>query len=719
MSSLETRRILPPTEYYAEGEEIRPNMNLELGQIEDLFTSKNYRKRSSEQKLYPGDFSLLTREECQQNLAEGLSDATDSCVLFFNREFEIVETGTPQLIAFDAGKRPIQTFVGNPLAPAERAQLNAELFAQFLGEQPIMQNYTPLGETPTQCLNAVMAIEDAKFLDHSGISLSGIGRAILRNIIRRSKQGGSTITQQMVKNYYLTSERTFRRKFKEIFMSLLLEIHATKDQILETYLNIIYLGQTGAFQVRGFSAASRHYFQKPLQELDLAECSLLAAILNSPGLYDPFSKAENATKRRSLVLEKMRDLNFITDSEFETANQEPLPKRHAASVVETAPYYLVGVNRQLKEMGIDPEGKRIFTGLRLAAQEAAQAAVIRHLDNLESKNKKIKELKEKGNRIEGTLISVDTATGLVQSLVGGRNYVVTQFNRALDGHRQIGSIMKPIVFLAALEAHVDNPERNLDPMTPLQDIRFNHKYEGQSWSPDNYGNKYFGEVPMYFALKNSLNAATASLGLQLGLDRVMDLAQRLGVQSRLEPVPSLLLGSFELYPLEVVELYTTLARMGSRISISFVQRVEDSDGRIFFQNRPQITNVVYQQSVSSLISMMKQTIQSGTAKMIFESGFDRPAAGKTGTTSDNKDAWFAGFTPNHVAVVWVGYDNNLPHSLTGASGAVPIWLDFMRSYENQFPADDFKWAEQTQIEKKKILEPDGVEREVELVFQKN
>lgn len=717
---LQTKKFLPPTEYYSAPESFFAGAQINLKKIRELLTAHHYRAREKDQKLFPGDFAEFNPSECMALAPDPLPSETNFCLMFAP-----IVTGDPeqkenslQLIVWDAAEQIIQVRKGNPLQVTETVGLEPQLVAQFIGNEPILQSPMALGEMPTLCLKAVLAIEDAQFLEHSGVSITGIGRAVLKNTFGAGpKQGGSTITQQMVKNYFLTSERTFKRKFTEFFMSLILENHASKDEILETYLNIIYLGQNGPFQIRGFGAAAQYYFEKPIQNLDVGECALLAAIVNSPGLFDPFRKPENALRRRKMVISRMKDLEFINQQEADTAGSQPLPTSKRTSISETAPYYLHAANKQLQEMGISPDGLRIFTGLDLNSQKQGQEAVRNQLASLENENKKLKELKAKGKNLEGVLLSANNSTGLVASVVGGRSYRLTQFNRATEGHRQIGSIMKPFVYLTALREGEKNG-RIYDPITPLKDEKFTHKFDRQVWSPENYGKKYFGEVPAYFALKNSLNAATAGLGLEIGLDNIIETARLLGVRSHLEKLPSITLGSFELYPMEVLESYVSMARLGSHIPLSFVRSVVSADGKVLYRYSPQAEQRIDADSTASLVSMMKQTLQTGTAQLVQAKGFTQPAAGKTGTTSDYKDAWFAGFTPSLTSIVWVGYDDNTPHGLTGASGPVPVWIEYMKNVSELFPKNDFHWPESTEV--LKWTETDGTkQRTIDLVFKKD
>lgn len=718
---LKNKTFLPPTEYYSAPLDFEIGMN-----AQDLLKTmgeRNYRQRENDQKLFAGDYSLLKLEECQKASPEKLPADTESCIQWLVRDVQDPQfkENALQMVAVSPQKLILQGYRGNPLSATSTVFIEAELVAQFLGNEPIMQTALALGEVPTQCLNALLSIEDSQFLSHSGVSYTGIARAALKNAFGAGvKQGGSTITQQLVKNYFLSSERTLKRKVTEFFMSLILETRASKDEILETYLNVIYMGQSGAFQIRGFGAAAQNLFSKPIQNLNLGECALLTATVASPGLFDPFKKPENAKKRRLQVLERMKTLGFASDDEFKTASSQALPTNNRPSVVETAPYYIHAVNQQMKSLDRSETeqlpGLKVFTGLHLQAQRAAQEALRNQLNQLESENSQIKKLKEQGQTIEGALLAADSKTGLISAVVGGRSYKLTQFNRAIDGHRQVGSIMKPIVYLTAL-VNSGLKGRIYDPLTSLTDEKTTHKFDRQTWTPENYGKKYFGEVPAYFALKNSLNAATASLGIEVGLDKVISTARLLGVRSNLENVPSLTLGAFELYPDEVLEAYVTISRFGSHTPLSYVRSVVDQKGNTVFEFNPKPSQVLEAEATASLVSMMKQTLNSGTARALRAHGYTRPAAGKTGTTSDSRDVWFSGFSPRVTSVVWVGYDKGASSGLTGASGAGPIWGDFMKNYEGRYPESDFTWPANTELVPWK--EGEGkTEISFELVFKK-
>lgn len=689
---LEQRQFAPPIDLYSAPEKVIKGQTFNKKFILEILERHKYRQREQQQVLREGDFAVLDSTSCQEVVGSALPSGTFTCIDMVTRT---LATGprrqsSRQLISLAENDLILEVFEGDPLEPKLFIELEPELFAQFYGNTPILRKIVTLKDTPVMCLDALLAIEDAQFLEHKGFSPSAIFRAILRNIKGgRLGQGGSTLTQQLVKNYFLTSERTFRRKVTEIGMALLLESHLNKDEILETYLNVIYMGQNGPFQVRGYGSAARHYFSKDLEELNLSECALMAAIVNGPGVYNPFTQIERAKTRRAKVLARMLELKKITAEEEKEANEFALPKRPPEVLTETAPYFVDAVMNQLQNLKLDTEkGLRVYTTLNRRAQQMATAAVATSLVRLEKDFKKVKQQKEKNNLLETCLISADPNSGFIQALVGGRGFKVSQFNRAISGHRQVGSIMKPLVYLSALESVT--PQGNAyTPMTTIEDKYFQYKYEGQKWSPENYDKKFRGEIPMYVGLKDSLNSATAALGIQVGLSSIVDVARRLGIDSKLLPLPSITLGAFELYPIEVLRAYTTIARMGSKIDLSFIRTVEDLDGNLQYAHNYRETQTVATENMAVLVGMMKQTLETGSARFARLWGFNHPAAGKTGTTSDMRDSWFAGFTPYHVAIVWLGYDNNESHGLTGASGALPIWSEYMKNYAGNYPPIDF------------------------------
>ena len=630
---------------------------------------------------------------------------------FLENTFECLffrlEDGRNYLVGFSVRNEVSLVFSGDPLTEKTKISLPPRLYAQFYNDVPILRGLVKVGDVPLQCIQAITAVEDSQFLEHRGVSWTGLIRAALRNIVKgRFAQGGSTITQQLVKNYFLTPEKTIRRKFVEMFMSLLLEARTTKDQILESYMNVIYMGQSGPFQVIGLKAASEYYFGKNLAYLDLHQCALLAGIINSPGRFNPFRNPDNAKQRREKVLNRMVEVGFLDEVDANIAKRQALPNRPVERLSEPAAYYTQAVFRELDELGIEnDDGLKVYTSLNEGAQEYAQELTKKHVNKLELSYRSIQEKKESGKNLEASLISVDVKTGAILALVGGRRYSKTQFNRVLDGNRQVGSIMKPFVYLAALE----NEDEDGNPYTAfsvLSDEKFTHNYEGQSWTPRNYDKKTRGDVPVYYALKSSLNIPTAKLGLQVGLENIIDVAIRAGITSEMKAFPSLTLGAFEIRPLEVAQSYQSIANFGLRRKIHTIARIENMEGETIFEQDDESELNFAPTTVGQLVSMMQQTVDSGTARLARLRGFSRQAAGKTGTTSDTKDAWFAGFTPNTLTVTWTGYDDNTPTGLTGASGALPLWIEYMKSFETKYPQSDFEWPEGLESKTTTLFEPD-------------
>lgn len=687
-SRLEQGWFEAPIEYYSAPEIIHPGEILALQQVVAQLRSVGLKQTPANRSILEGEMALWDSSQCLSQLDQPELMNVEQCFAFWLKDERI------QVIALDSAGKILGIFGDTPLVVKSEVHLPPLLFAQYYGNSPIMRHVLELGDVPLQCLLSVTAIEDADFLQHRGVSVTGTLRASLRNVLKaRWAEGGSTITQQLVKNYFLTPKKTITRKLTEQAMALLLEWRVNKDDILQAYLNVIYMGQQGPFEIRGLSSASQHYFAKNIEELNLPECALLAAIINSPGRYSPFTASERALQRRNLVLDKMLERKLINGTEAQTAKQAPLPKPPQRLLTEPAPYFVSAIQKWLEQQTFArEEGLKIYTTLNISAQEHAQQLLTAGLQAIEDNNKKVKEIAQSGKVLQGALIAVDLQNASVTALVGGREFKRTQFNRIMDAHRQVGSIMKPFVFGAALEG--TTPEgQNYSPLTPLEDVPFTLKFDRQMWSPKNYDGKNYGSVPMFYALKESLNIATAKLATQIDLDNVVDYAQRAGITAELKPLPSLALGAFEVTPFEVAQAYATLARFGVNSDLRLISKITNIGDEVLWESHTDSKPVIAPEVVAPLVGMMKQTLLSGTARSVRAHGFNMIAAGKTGTTSETKDSWFAGFTPNVLAVVWVGYDDNTPSGLTGASGALPIWARFMTGYAGRFADEDFIWPE--------------------------
>jgi penicillin-binding protein 1B len=523
-------------------------------------------------------------------------------------------------------------------------------------------------DVPPLLRAGIKLIEDRRFDEHHGVDAYGLLRALWANLrARRVVQGGSTLTQQLVKNYFLSDEQTFGRKATEAVMALRLEAHFSKEEILIAYLNEVYLGQDGARAIHGFGLASEYFFAKPLAELDVGEMALLIGLVKGPSFYDPRKHADRARSRRNLVLQVLADAHLIDSTTAQRAAANPLGLRPPGG--SYVPAYLDLVRRHLKRDYADADlaaaGLAVYTSLDARAQAAAELALTSNLKRLDAAGR------VRGASLEGAVIVAEPNSGDVVAVVGGREVGADGFNRALDARRPIGSLVKPAVYLAAIETGRYNAA------TLIEDAPIELKLgDGSIWAPQNFEHQTYGRVPMARALAESMNLATVRLGLDIGLPRVAETLQRLGLESRPALNPSLLLGTVEMTPLEVVEIYTALANGGFRARLRAVHAVLDEQGRPLKSFKVQVEAAAPPAAVYQLDRMLTLVTTRGT-------GREAPAhlprgtvvAGKTGTSSDTRDSWFAGFTGSYVSVVWVGYDDNRATGLTGAAGALPVWAD--------------------------------------------
>jgi len=533
-----------------------------------------------------------------------------------------------------------------------------------------------LGQVPDHLVQALIAIEDRKFYTHHGIDPRGMARAAASTVRGRGVQGGSTLTQQLVKNFFLTPERTLWRKYKEILMALLLELHYDKSQILETYLNEIYLGQDGSRAIHGVGLASSFYFGKRIEELSLPESALLVGMVKGPAYLNPRKHPDRARDRRNLVIAEMERLEMLSAADSAAARSAPLGVIDRPPMGTTPyPAFLDLVRRQLRqdyrEDDLRSEGLRIFTTLDPEIQSAAEQVLSRRLAAIDSGRKATSPL-------EGAVIVSDPQNGEIQALVGGRHPRFEGFNRALDAARPVGSLLKPVIYLTALA----EPGR-YTLISPLDDSPLLWKEPGMTdWTPQNYDKTFHGQVRLRDALMHSYNVASARLGLELGVSRVLDNVRRLGIQRDLPPYASSLLGAVELSPLEVAQLYQTIAAGGFRVPLRAIREVTSTDGRPLDRYGIRIEPVFDAAAIYLATAALQDVVRSGTASGLgryLESSVS--AAGKTGTTDDLRDSWFAGFTGNRMAVVWLGRDDNTPAGLTGAAGALPVWGEIMQALE--------------------------------------
>jgi penicillin-binding protein 1B len=548
-----------------------------------------------------------------------------------------------------------------------------------------------LPDVPPVLRTAILATEDERFYEHGGVDPRGILRALWANVRKgRVAEGGSTITQQLVKSRLLSPERTLARKINEAWLASALEWRYTKDQIFEAYLNEIYLGQWGGSAVRGVGAASRAYFGKEVHQLSLPEAALLAGMIRAPNSYSPAINPERARERRDVVLTRLRDLGKISEAEYRRARREPVRARSAPANPLAAPYFVDYVRTELEhatdvDLGDQP-GMRVYTTLDPVLQRLAEAAVVKGLDRLETNRPRLRR-KSPEERLQAAMIVLDPATGQVRALVGGRDYRLSQFNRAILARRQPGSAFKPFVYLAALTPRRDGPLFTAASL--IEDAPITIVVDGKSWSPKNYDDRYQGPVTVRRALEGSLNTATVRLAQAVGLPAVVETARALGVERDLRPVPALALGVFEITPLQLARAYLPLANGGLAPTGGAVDAVTDDGGRALWSASRESRPVIGAPEAFLVTSLLEGVINAGTGSGARALGVPGAVAGKTGTTNEGRDAWFVGYSPNLLALVWVGFDDGAAAGLSGSEGALPIWSEFMRGALEVYPGGAF------------------------------
>lgn len=558
--------------------------------------------------------------------------------------------------------------------PVESVILDPPLLASYYG--PDFQERRPvtLREVSPDLIAAVVAAEDDSFYHHAGFSPSGILRAFWVNLRGGEvRQGGSTLTQQLVKNLYLTHERTLARKSQELLLAVLLEARYEKRQILEAYLNEIYLGGSGGVSLLGVGAASRAYFGKDASQVDLAEAATLAGLIRSPATYSPIGHPERAKERRDWVLGRMADLRLAPRERVDAALAEPLALAPEPVVRRRAPYFAdsaaLEASRRFGVEDLADGGYVLFSTLDWSSQKAAQEAVEWGLGKIE------KGYRHKGE-LQAALVSIDPETGGILTYIGGRQYDSSQFDRAGRAQRQAGSAFKPIVYAAAFETGVASPTSFLED-EPLTLALAGSK----DWSPKNDDGSYHGWVSVRTALEKSYNPATTRLALQVGIRRIVKLGNEMGIMTPMPPYPSMALGAAAITPLELATVYATLANGGARPPVHEVVSVLDRYGKaVQGAPLPRAVRVLSPQTTYLVTSLLEGVFQRGTAAGA-AAGISGDIAGKTGTTNKQRDSWFAGFAPERTTVVWVGYDDNSRTRLSGARAALPIWIRFMARVE--------------------------------------
>ncbi len=542
------------------------------------------------------------------------------------------------------------------------------------------EDYRPiqLAEAPKALVNAVLAAEDHRFFEHGALDARSVARAAWSNLRGgRGMQGGSTITQQLVKNRLLTRQRTILRKLQEAWLAVLVEWRYSKPQILEAYLNEIYLGQHGPLAIRGMGAAARVYFSKEVHQLTAGEAALLAGMVRAPNTHSPVLNPDRARERRDAVLKRMHELAMLDSAAYERARRDPVRAPARPWPGQAAPYFSDYVRQELEEQSIS--GARVATTLDVPLQRFAENAVARGLDQLESNFPRLRRPDPRA-RLQVALIAVDPATGEIRALVGGRDYQTSQFNRVTLARRQAGSAFKPFVYLAALHPRDGRPRFTAASMV-----------DGKPWSPRNYEERYAGRVSLRRALEQSLNSATVRISQAVSLPVIVETGRAFGFGASLAPVPAAALGAFEVTPLELAWAYIPFASGGGRPdAIHAVRSVDRADGAPVLSAQDKVaTNVIPPAEAYLMTSLLQGVIRTGTAASVSALGTSGEIAGKTGTSNDGRDAWFVGYSSRLLAIVWVGFDDGQAHGLSGAQAALPIWADFMRQALGAYPAPAF------------------------------
>lgn len=554
------------------------------------------------------------------------------------------------------------------------AALEPELLGTYSGGVLGERRALRLDGYPRHVVSAVLAAEDARFASHPGVDPIGLLRAVWVNVRGGGvRQGGSTITQQLAKNLFLTPQRTFTRKATETLLAFILEARMTKEQILEAYLNNVYLGQSESIGIYGIAQGSRAFFGKEPRDLTIAEAATIAGLIHSPNSDSPLRHADRARARRDQILGLMAANSWITREELEAARKDPIRLERRSNQPLEAPFFVDEVLRRIARMGYDTNlvlGLSVYTSVDLEVQHLAERALSTGLEGLERGYARLK----RGNEpLEGAIVALEARTGYVRALVGGRDFARSQFNRVTRSKRQPGSAFKPFVYLAA----IDNPEDMITPATVLHDEPIHIRAGNDEWSPENYDGRYLGEVTVRQAIEDSRNVPTVELAQRVGIGKITDLAQSAGL-GEMPEVPAVALGSAEVSLIDLVGAYTVFPNLGSVVRPALIHGVVASDGTVLYRDRLRAKRVVTAAAAYVTSHLLEGVVEEGTAAAARRLGITQTVAGKTGTTNEAKDAWFIGYSPELISGVWVGFDDGTAVGLTGAKAALPLWAGFMR-----------------------------------------
>ncbi|HIC2871379.1 TPA: bifunctional glycosyl transferase/transpeptidase [Enterobacter kobei] len=648
-----------PAAVYGRMVNLEPDMSISKNEMVKLLEATQYRQVSKMTR--PGEFTVQAKS-----------------IEMIRRPFDFPDSKEGQV-------RARLTFDGDRLDTIENMDNNRQFGFFRLDPRLITMLSSANGEQrlfvarngfPDLLVDTLLATEDRHFYEHDGISLYSIGRAVLANLTAgRTVQGASTLTQQLVKNLFLSSERSYWRKANEAYMAVLMDARYSKDRILELYMNEVYLGQSGDNEIRGFPLASLYYFGRPVEELSLDQQALLVGMVKGASIYNPWRNPKLALERRNLVLRLLQQQQVIDQELYDMLSARPLGVQPRGGVISPQPAFMQMVRQELQsKLGDkvkDLSGVKIFTTFDSVAQDAAEKAAVEGIPALK-KQRKLSDL-------ETAMVVVDRNTGEVRAMVGGAEPQYAGYNRAMQARRSIGSLAKPATYLTALS------QPNLYRLnTWIADAPISLRQpNGQVWSPQNDDKQFSGQVMLVDALTRSMNVPTVNLGMALGLPAIVDTWQKLGVsKDQLHPVPAMILGALNLTSIEVAQAFQTIASGGNRAPLSALRSVIAEDGSVLYQSFPQAERAVPAQAAYMTLWTMQQVVQRGTGRQLGAKYPGLHLAGKTGTTNNNVDTWFAGIDGREVVITWVGRDNNQPTKLYGASGAMSI---YQRYLANQSP----------------------------------
>jgi penicillin-binding protein 1B len=650
----------PPLRLYSGPFLLEPDLSLVHSHLIERLQRLGYRRVKTTQ--VPGDYQL-TEEDL---------------TIYLHPQAESHVGATIVRLPLDHGR---VTDVLSPLdaTPLFHVFLEPELLSGVRGESRQIREWIPLAHIPPRIIEAVLTIEDRRFYSHFGIDPVAVGRALWTNVTKGGVvQGGSTITQQLAKNLFYSPQRTMGRKFKEALAALVLEVKYTKQNILESYLNEIYLGQAGFVSIYGVSEAAHRYFGKTLQELTVDEVAMIAGLIKGPNSYAPTKHPEPAKQRRDVVLRRLRETGLLTEEVWHRAVNEPVRVIPPEDLLTDAPYFVDVVLRQVEEAGVVPlpEGMRIDSTLDPMIQQAATEALERGLAKLEATHPSLNGSPEP---MQGAVVVLDPKTGSVLALVGGRDYRRSQFNRAVQARRQPGSLFKPFVYLAALEAAREGQVGQLTAASLLADEPVIFDSATGPWSPQNYDKQFHGPITVRSALEQSLNIPAVQAAKTVGIRPIVQLLRRLGVMSAIgDDLSSVALGSSLVSLMEITAAYGAVANGGIAVKPTAVRSTRDRQGDMVWNTLPDRQQATSPQGAYVLTSLLEGVIQRGTASKARVLGLQGTVAGKTGTTDGYRDAWFVGYTSDVVIGVWVGFDDERSLRLTGSQAALPIWMDLAR-----------------------------------------